>query len=259
MVTPGFIIPRNDFRRATSLLHHETNAAIREIVTITADDNVPKKITDSMTPMIDRRDAVISALKTLLDSGIITPLEVFHARVVDNAQDRRITKATVEPQLEHAAARIAAVVEAERPANRPTLTGLIHDDVEKKTGELYRRIHSLEAKLGETKNALKRKSASSGDTATPKRKKAKNERGDATKSNKTPGTVVAPSAVIPNKNTTWKRTATKTPTTPPTKSPPTTLAGNDNASTAARKNQRKKATGRKSGGKGRGKPTAARN
>ena len=172
MVTPGFIIPRNDFRRATSLLHHETNAAIREIVTITADDNVPKKITDSMTPMIDRRDAVISALKTLLDSGIVTPMRVFHARVVDNAQDRRITKATVEPQLEHAAARIAAVVEAERPANRPTLTGLIHDDVEKKTGDLYRRIQSLEAKLGETKNALKRKSATSGDTAMPKRKKA---------------------------------------------------------------------------------------
>ena len=54
MVTPGFIIPRNDFRRAASLLHHETNAAIREIVTITADEDVPRKITDSMTPMIDR-------------------------------------------------------------------------------------------------------------------------------------------------------------------------------------------------------------
>ena len=72
-----------------------------------------------------------------------------------------------------AAARIAAVVEAERPANRPTLKGLIHDDVDKKTEELYRRIQSLEAKLGETKNALKRKTATSGDTATPKRKKQK--------------------------------------------------------------------------------------
>ena len=199
MVTRGFIIPRNDFRRAASLLHHETNAAIREIVTITADEDVPRKITDLTTPMIDRRAAVISALKTLLDNGIVTPMRVFHARVVDNAQDRRITKATVEPQLEHAAARIAAVVEAERPANRPTLKGLIHDDVDKKTEELHRRIQSLEAKLGETKNALKRKTATSGDTAMPKRKKAKNERGDATKSNKTPGTAVAPSAVIPNK------------------------------------------------------------
>jgi len=100
----------------------------------------------------------------LLDDGIITPLRVFHARVIDNAQDRPITKATVEPQLEHAAACIAAVVEAERPANRPTLKGLIHDDVDKTTEELYRRIQSLEAKLGETKNALKRKTATSGDT-----------------------------------------------------------------------------------------------
>jgi hypothetical protein len=260
MVTPGFIIPRNDFRRAASLLHHETNAAIREIVTITADEDVPpRKITDPTAPMIDRRAAVISALKMLLDNGIVTPMRVFHARVVDNAQDRRITKVTVEPQLDHAAARIAAVVEAERPANRPTLKGLIHDDVDKKTEELHRRIQSLEAKLGETKNALKRKTATSEDTATPKkRKKAKNERGDATKSNKTPGTAVAPSAVIPNKNTTWKRTA-QTPTTPPTKNPPTTPAGNDNASTAASKKPRKKATGRKSSGKGRGKPTAARN
>ena len=173
MVTRGFIILRNDFRQAASLLHHETNAAIREIVTITADEDVPRKITDSTTPMINRRAAVISALKMLLDNGIITPMQVFHACVVDNAQDRRITKATVEPQLEHAAARIAAVVEAERPANRPTLKGLIHDDVDKKTEELYRRIQSLEAKLGETKNALKRKTATSGDTATPKRKKQK--------------------------------------------------------------------------------------
>ena len=162
-------------------------------------------MTDSTMPTINGRAAVISALKTLLDDGIITPLRVFHARVINNAQDPRITKATVEPQLEHAAAHIVAVVEAERPANRPTLKGLIHDDVDKTTEELYRRIQSLEAKLGETKNALKQKTATSGDTAMPKRKKAKkakNERGDATKSNKTPGTAVAPFAVIPNKNKT---------------------------------------------------------
>jgi hypothetical protein len=186
-------------------------------------------------------------------------MRVFHACVVNNAQDRRIVKATVEPQLQHAAARIAAVVEAEGPTNRPTLKGLIHDDVDKATEELYRRIQLLEAKLGETKNALKRTTATSGDTATPIRKKTKNKRGNTTKSNKTPGTAFAPSAVIPNKNKTWKRTATKTPTTPPTKNPPATPAGNDNASTPASKKPRKKATGRKSGGKGRGKPTATRN
>ena len=53
-VTPGFIIPRNDFRQAASLLHDETNAAIRDIVTIAANEDVPRNITDSMTPMINR-------------------------------------------------------------------------------------------------------------------------------------------------------------------------------------------------------------
>jgi hypothetical protein len=74
----------------------------------------------------------------------------------------------MEPQLEQAATRIAAVVEAECPANRPTLKGLIHDDVDKTTEGLRRHIQSLEAKLGETKNALKWKSASPEDTATIK-------------------------------------------------------------------------------------------
>ena len=51
-----------------------------------------------------------------------------------------ITKATVQPTLEDAAACIAAVVEAEHLANRPTLKGLIHKDVDKTTEELRCRI-----------------------------------------------------------------------------------------------------------------------
>ena len=82
-------------------------------------------------PTIGGCATIISALKALLDNGILKPLLVFHAQIVNNAQDRWITKATVEPWLEQAAARIAAVVEAERPANRPTLKGLIHEDVDK--------------------------------------------------------------------------------------------------------------------------------
>ena len=270
-VTPGSILPGNDFRRAASMLHDATIAAIRDIdlvaadgdmftIAIDADASLPN--TDTTTPTIDGRDAVLSALKTLLSDGITTPLRVFHARVVDNAQARRIAKATVEPQLEHAATRIAAVVEAERPANRPTLKGLIHEDVDKTTEGLFRRLQSLEAKLGEAKIALKRKQDTPGGTVVrtnKKTKRAKNEGGDGTKSNKTLGTAVALSAVTPNKNMTWKRKATKTPTNKPTKNPPATPVGNDNASTVANKKPRKRATGRKSGGKGRKKPTATSN
>jgi hypothetical protein len=77
-------------------------------------------------------------------------------------------KATVEPLLEQVAARIAAVVEAERPANCLTLKGLIHDDVDKTTEELRRRVKSLEAKLGNT-NVKKAKAAKTGWAATRRR------------------------------------------------------------------------------------------
>ena len=154
-----------------------------------------------------------------------------------------LMKATVEPSLEQAAARIAAVVEAERPANRPTLKGLIHDDVDKTTEELRRRVQSLEAKLGEA-NATKRKGA-------------KNERGGDKKSKKTSGTAVAPSTVTPKSKS--RKMATKTKKYPATKISPTSPANNDNASNAACKKSRKKATARKSDGKGQGRSTAACN
>ena len=233
------------------MLHDATTAAIRDIDLVAANEFTPPRISGQAT--------IIDMLKKLLDDGIVAPLQVFRARIIDNERDRRIAKATVEPQLEHAAERIAAVVNAERPANRPTLKGLIHDDVDKTTEDLRRRIQSLEAKLGETKNALKRTAAKSGEPSMPKQKKVKNEVGGGTKSNKTPGTAVAPSSATFPKNKSWKRTASKKHIDKPTTNTPATSASNDNASTAANKKTRKKATGRKSGGKGRGKPIAARN
>ena len=80
--------------------------------------------------------------------------------------------------------------------------------------KLRRRIQSLEAKLGETKIPS---SSSCADSS--------NAEGDGKMSNKTPGTAVAHSNVIPNKNKTWQRTTTtptwqRTTTTPtPTKKP----------------------------------------
>ena len=168
----------------------------------------------------------------------------------------------MEPHLEQAAARIAAVVEAERPTTHSTLKGLIHEDVNKTTEELYSRIQSLEAKLGKTKNALKRKAVSSGDAATYRKKMAKNVVGDGAKSSKTSGAAVAHPTMIScthiYKNKTWKKRATK-PTTIPIKKPPTTPAGNDDASTTIYNKPKPKATGRNQGGKRGKKPTAKSN
>ena len=168
----------------------------------------------------------------------------------------------MEPHLEQAAARITAVVKAERPTTHSTLKGLIHEDVNKTTKELYSRIQSLEATLGKTKNALKRKAVSSGDAATLQKKMAKNVVGDGAKSNKTSGAAVAHSTMIPRKhiykNKTWKKKANK-PTTKPTKNPPTTPAGNNDASTTIYNKPKPKATGRNQGGKRGKKPTAKSN
>jgi hypothetical protein len=93
-----------------------------------------------------RQAIVISAFKMLLDQGIVEPIRLFCMQLISNKETRRIRKTTAQPTLEDAAACIAAVVEAEHPANRPTLKGLIHKDVDKTTKELCRHIQSLEAK-----------------------------------------------------------------------------------------------------------------
>ena len=235
--TPGTILPGNPYVRASSLLHRETAAAIREInaPTESTDDIPMDNMIDMTTPSIGGRRNVITALKTLLDQGIVEPIRQFHTCLASNEQERRISKATVAPALEHAAARIAAVVEAERPTNRPTLKGLIHEDVDKTTDELRRRIQSLESKLvaRSAKNELgggKKKTMKAKGTATAQTKKSK-PMSQKLKSKK------------------------KAPT--PRKNKPSP-ADNSNVSTTATKNPKVKKSRIKSSGNGRGKKTAAR-
>ena len=236
--TPGTILPGNPYVRASSLLHRETAAAIWEInaPTDSTVDTPMDNMIDMTTPSIGGRMNVITALKTLLDQGIVEPIRQFHTCLTSNEQERRISKATVEPALEQAAARIAAVVEAERPTNRPTLKGLIHEDVDKTTKELRCRIQSLESKMV----------ASS----------AKNELGGGkTKSMKPKGTATAQTKK--SKPTNQKPKSKKKAPTPRKSSKPSP-ADNSNASTTAAKNPKEKKSRIKSSGNGRGKKTAAR-
>jgi hypothetical protein len=43
---------------------------------------------DLTAPTIGGRTTIVNAPKTLLDDGIIKPLQVFHAHITNNAQDR---------------------------------------------------------------------------------------------------------------------------------------------------------------------------
>jgi hypothetical protein len=88
---------------------------------------------DTTKIAIGGQTIVISALRALLDQGIVDPIRQFHVQLISNEETRRIMKATVQPALEDEAACIAAVVKAERPATHPLLKGLIHKDVDKTT------------------------------------------------------------------------------------------------------------------------------
>ena len=125
---------------ASSLLHRETAAAIQEINAPAAD--VPMESIETVTPSIGGQRNIITVLKTFLDQGIVEPICQFHTCLVSNEQEQCIFKATVEPALKKAAARITAVVETEGTTNCPTLKGLIHEDVNKTTEELRRCIQS---------------------------------------------------------------------------------------------------------------------
>jgi hypothetical protein len=219
--TPGSILPGNDFRRASSVLHAKTNAAICNINAPAAGKVVQINAIDLAAPTMGGPATIISVLKALLDGIILKPLLVFHVQITDNAQDRWIAKATVEPLLKQAATRIAAVVEAKRPTNRPTLKGLIHNDVDNTMEELRCRVQSLEAKLGETK--------------VTKGKGAKHEMGGNKKSKKALGTVIPPSTITP-KSKIWKA-ATKKKNIAQKQNSPASPTGNDNASNTASKNQ----------------------
>jgi hypothetical protein len=169
---------------------------------------------DSTETTIVGRAIVISALKALLDQGTVEPIRQFCVQLISNKEERRITKATVQTALEDAAACIAAVVEAERPTNCPTLKGLIHKDVNKTTEELHRRIQSLEAKLSAT---------------TPK-SAARNGEGGGSKSKA--GSVTPPQKTKPQAK---KSTPDKKKSAPPKDAKKPLPATKSNASNAASK------------------------
>ena len=154
---------------------------------------------------------------------VMVPIQRFHAQIKKNEQERCIAKATVEPCLTSTADCIAAVVEAERPASRPTLKGLIQEDVAASTEELKQRIQSLEGKLAQAKNVRgdgkKTKKATKGTaiaqtntkptTATTTKSKAKsNSRKKSNKkSAKKPTTKLTPAAKSNDSHSDAKRNA----------------------------------------------------
>jgi hypothetical protein len=64
-------------------------------------------VADSTKITIGGQAIVISALKALLDQGIVEPIRLFCVQLISNEETCRITKATAQPTLEDAAACIS--------------------------------------------------------------------------------------------------------------------------------------------------------
>ncbi len=99
MMTPDTILPRNDFVRASLTLRTEIELAICELNAPTAIKDTKMTAVNLAAPPIGGCATIVSTLKTLLDNGVVMPLQVFHARIINNKQDQWIGKATVEPLL----------------------------------------------------------------------------------------------------------------------------------------------------------------
>ncbi len=99
---------------------------------------------DTNPTIVGGRAIVLNALHILVEHGLVVPLQRFHTQIKRNEQERRIARGTVKPCLTSTADCIAAVVEDERPASRPSLKRLNQEDVVVSTEELKRRVKSLE-------------------------------------------------------------------------------------------------------------------
>jgi hypothetical protein len=116
------------------------------------------------------RGAVTHDLYGLLKHGVLEPRDAFLLAVQTSEQTKRIKKASKPVHLDETAARIAAVVEAERPVNHSTLVGVIRHEQSKdsRVDDLQREIQSLKAKLGVKSSAPAK--AATNSTKVPKNK-----------------------------------------------------------------------------------------
>ena len=86
-------------------------------------------------------------LLDLVVKAVHEPMELFDAQVKLSEKSKRIKKATLRPQLDDTAERVANIVNAERPVAPATLRGLVREEAESNTSLLEREVQSLKAQM----------------------------------------------------------------------------------------------------------------
>ncbi len=87
-------------------------------------DKVMGNTESDAAAIIGGQTVVLAAMKMLMEQGVVSPLQQFHACITQNQQEQRIAKAAVKPCLTSAAERTMALICAEHPASRLTLYSL---------------------------------------------------------------------------------------------------------------------------------------
>ena len=130
----------------------------------------------------------------LIQQAIANPITEFHRIHKVNDESKRIAVSIIPRQLSDAAQRIATVVQAERPADRPVLCGLIREQADKSIKEIRKHLQSLETKAAQDNGK------NSGRPTTPKNVSGNGNKKRTTKSTpktttksilRTPGTAAA--------------------------------------------------------------------
>ena len=152
------------------------------------------KNTAAAANIVGRRSMIRTLLLFLIQKAIANPITEFHRIHKVNDESKRIAVSIIPRQLSDAAQRIAAVVQAERPADRPVLCGLIREQADKSIEEMRKRLQSLEAKVAQDNGK------NSGRPTTPKNASGDGNKKTTTKSTpkvttksilRTPGTAAA--------------------------------------------------------------------
>ena len=113
---------------------------------------------DTTAPVvIGGRGVIIKALRDLVVKGIFNPIEAFDKQVKMQEEAKRVKKATLRPQLSCSADRIAAIVNAERPATPATLRGLVREEATNNTSRMESEIQSLKAQMEALLSGKKKK------------------------------------------------------------------------------------------------------
>jgi hypothetical protein len=125
---------------------------------------------------------VQTMLHTLFIQTIKKAIIEFNACITHREELNRIKLVTTQIPMESLAAKVTAKIHAERPADRPVLTGLIHDEAEKLISDLKRKLQSTTDQMESNSKQLKKlkelKSTREPRTSSPKQQRqAKNNKG----------------------------------------------------------------------------------